>query len=445
MKRRASYNRGERGFLSIMFALTAVVLIGFTGLAIDVGYMQWEKRRIQAAADAAAMGGLRELELSQTSLIATAGLNDAALNGFTNGQNDTTVTLNNPPTSGSYSGDNLAVEAVVTRNVPTFFMRVFGQTGISISARAVAKTSGTTSQGAIGSCIFALNPTAKSAFKLDGSQSNMYVYTSCSITDESNNNDAYTQGSNADLYVGNAQIGVVGNWTLNGGSNIYSGTSGSTKYNGPKHVTSPGDPFSKLADPSTAGLTIQSANTVSLTNGASQTFNPGVYCGGISVTNGATANFNPGFYVLAGGKTLSANGGTITGSAVTFYVTSGNAGGCTGGGNPQQVGITGGTTTLSAPTSGTYEGMLIFEDRNCNSCSGANIAGNGSSSFDGALYFKNNNLKFAGNNSTNGYMVLVADTIELMGASKFGNNYSTLAPGGNFPFAPLATGGGLVQ
>ncbi len=97
MNRTYRKNPRERGVLSIMFAVTIVVLVGFTGLAIDVGYLQWQRGRIQAAADAAAMGALRELELSQTDL-AARGKNDASLNGFTDGKDNTTVTISNPPT-----------------------------------------------------------------------------------------------------------------------------------------------------------------------------------------------------------------------------------------------------------------------------------------------------------------------------------------------------------
>mgnify|MGYP003343425767 CR=1 FL=1 len=53
--------RNEKGFMSITFAVMLVALVGFAGLAVDAGYMQWNKRRVQMAADAAAMGALREI------------------------------------------------------------------------------------------------------------------------------------------------------------------------------------------------------------------------------------------------------------------------------------------------------------------------------------------------------------------------------------------------
>src|SRR5262249_40509231 len=153
-------------------------------------------------------------------------------------------------------------------------------------------------------------------------------------------------------------------------------------------TTSPGDPFGYQSELDTSGLSILGTNA-SVGNGETKTFSPGIYCGGISISNGGTATFNAGLYVLAGGNTLSINGGAGSGSGVTFYIRRGTANGCSSSGNGQAVNVNGGNIALSAPTSGKYEGFLFFEDRTCGSaCNGANIAGNGSSTFDGALYFK---------------------------------------------------------
>jgi hypothetical protein len=63
--------------------------------------------------------------------------------------------------------------------------------------------------------------------------------------------------------------------------------------------------------------------------------------------------------------------------------------------------------------------------------------------FDGALYFKRTPLKFAGNSTTNGYTVLVADRISINGTTTLNNNYSSLSNPN--PFVPYTTGGGLVE
>src|SRR4051812_38135620 len=161
--------KGTRGFVGITTALIITGMLAFTGLAFDVGYIEWSRMNVQSAADAAAMGALRELELGNTNTIAMAGLNDAALNGYTNGVRNTTVAINSPPLSGSYAGDSHAVEAVVSRTIPTFFMMIVGANSLQISARAVGRT--TSSSGSIGGCVFGLDPSARRAVQISGAPS----------------------------------------------------------------------------------------------------------------------------------------------------------------------------------------------------------------------------------------------------------------------------------
>ena len=47
----------RRGFVMVTMILSLVILMAFLGLAIDVGYEQYVKVRMQTAADAAALGG----------------------------------------------------------------------------------------------------------------------------------------------------------------------------------------------------------------------------------------------------------------------------------------------------------------------------------------------------------------------------------------------------
>ena len=100
---------------------------------------------------------------------------------------------------------------------------------------------------------------------------------------------------------------------------------------------------------------------------------------------------------------------------------------------------------LTAPTSGTFCGMLFMGDKNFSAGNGKfdQIVGGSGSIFNGGLYFPKSNVKFAGSSSTNGYIVLVADNITITGNSTIGSNYTTL-PTNNL-FAPYSTGGGLVE
>jgi hypothetical protein len=82
--------------------------------------------------------------------------------------------------------------------------------------------------------------------------------------------------------------------------------------------------------------------------------------------------------------------------------------------------------TLSAPTSGTYKAILFWDTSSSNST----ISGGSSSTFDGALYFPNGNLKYAGNSSSSGYSIIAAGTIEFTGSAAIGDDYGSL---GGYP------------
>jgi len=121
--------------LPILAAAMALIL-GLCGLAVDVGLLYTARRSMQTAADAAAVAGATALRSAQT--VSSAARAAATLNGFTNGSNDTTVAVNNPPASGTYSGNASYVEVVVTQPQPTYFLRALGYNTVSVSSRAVS-------------------------------------------------------------------------------------------------------------------------------------------------------------------------------------------------------------------------------------------------------------------------------------------------------------------
>lgn len=447
----------------VAYAAMIVGVIGFAGLAVDVGYLQYEKRRIQSAADAAAMGALREMERGNTDLVA-AGQNDASLNGFTNGTDNTTVSINNPPTSGGYSGATTAVQAIVQRTVPTFFMQMFGQKGVQISAQAVAQTS--TTAGSIGGCIFVLDPSMSGAFTIHGTPQ---LETACSVVINSSSSTALTMDGTSQILLDNgAKVGVVGpgtagqGWLLNGNPQIYNNQTHVAE--SPVNIQSFADPLAGAAAPSAAShYTVQPLGGVQIkSNNAPAALNPGVYCGGLNIhSTSSTLILNSGTYIIAGGGiTIDAQANVATAplvngvGGVMFYNTSSKSDnwGCTGA--PVAAGgitINGGSTlnlTALTTTDALYVnatspiGILFFDDRNATGLS-HKINGNAGNTFDGALYFKNAALNFIGTSSTGGYLVIVTNSLDIGGTSGLGNDYTTLA--NVYTIAPGSTGGGLVQ
>jgi uncharacterized membrane protein len=96
----------------VLVAVAPVVLVGLVGIAIDSGVLWGTKRKMQTAADAAAVAGAVASRDSQS--VTSAADNMASLNGFTNGSNSVSVTVTCPYSSGSCAGISNCVKVNIT-------------------------------------------------------------------------------------------------------------------------------------------------------------------------------------------------------------------------------------------------------------------------------------------------------------------------------------------
>ena len=101
-----------------------------------------------------------------------------------------------------------------------------------------------------------------------------------------------------------------------------------------------------------------------------------MYCGSTNFNGSGTLKLNPGLYVINNGAMIFNSGWTVTGTGVTFYLANSSST-ITFNGNVN--------ATLSAPTSGTYANILMFEPTGLST---TNLPINGSSgdSFTGLFY-----------------------------------------------------------
>jgi len=396
----------RRGFVLVTMIVCMAVVLAFLGLSIDVGYQQSIKVRMQTAADAAALGGARELAASGNANLVSAAQGDAATNGFTNGTNSVTVTVNNPPSTGYSTSDGTAVEVLISQSVPTFFMQVLGFSSGTVRARAVARTESASN----GACFYTLDPTMSNAFSVSNGVS---VSSSCGIIVDSNSNTALTATGGAHLSA--PSISVVGNYTVNNGATISPS---------PTHgAASVSNPFSTLPTPSVGACNY---TNYSVGGGATVTINPGVYCNGINISNGATVTFNSGTYILKGGGFTLGGGARVSGAGVMFYNTYAT------GYSYGPINFSNGTTeTFTAPTSGTYAGILFFQDPTVSGGAASSFAGGTSANLSGTLYFPTTALSFS-NGASAAYTIIVADSVSFTGGVTLNNNYSSL-PGGVSP------------
>ncbi len=368
--------RDESGQTVILVALGLTCILGFVGMATDVGVLLHAKRDLQIAADAAAIAGAKEQTFSTlTSDIQAAGKAASAKNGVTDGSNGT-VTINPKPLHGPNAGKAGYVEAIVTQTQPTFFTQVLSIGSMPVAARAVAFNGANTGTG----CLNALNPTASDTIHLQGSFT--VDAPGCSVLDDSKSSSALDfTGAGGTLAAG--YVGVVGGATGHTGDSSPAPVTGIYPFSDPlaAKVTPPtysgcaAAPSGNTWGPATAGGTV-------------------CYSGSISIKNNVT--MNPGVYVFTGNLDLGGNG-SLTGTGVTLYIPAGGSLGGGGNGNT--------TLNLTAPTSGPYNGILIYQDAsNTNTIS---FNGTPVVNMTGIVYAPSAELDLSGNTS----MTLTSDLI----------------------------------
>jgi hypothetical protein len=399
----------QTGSVLVFLAFAMVVLLGFAGLAIDMGTLRYQKRLQQTAADAAAIAGASNLAAGG---VTAGGRDAAATNGFTNNGGNVAnckdpgaavgticVEINNPPTSGQHPGNALYVEAFVSVVQPTYFMKVLGINKQAITARAVATNLG----GGINSgCLYTLGAPSASIEGVNINGSATLNAPTCGIVDNGNFN---TQG-NA-LVVNAATFGMSG-------SRFASGPGGTVTCSVPTascptpSMPAAADPLSYLTPPCSP-CTATGSIDINGGNGSSFTVNPGTYSS-ISLRgtgNGPAITFTPGIYVVTGpGNFTVAGNAAITGNGVMFYFTNNATIDATGGGNKLDF-------QLSPPTSGPYAGILFYQ--NPADTAAPSLGGDNNSSFSGALYFPKVQLTFFGNSTSYNTGIIVADAISLSG------------------------------
>ncbi len=164
------------------------------------------------------------------------------------------------------------------------------------------------------------------------------------------------------------------------------------------------------------------------------TLDPDVYCGGIRISMSANVIFNPGNYTI-GGRGLEISGsGIVEGTGVMFYLLPTTTGIPVHRhlGPSKTVHFAGSANvTLSAPTSGDYEGVLIWQDAATPNDLLAVFNGGPDLELNGVLYFPNNPVRFAGNGDPGGATSIVARTVYITGNANFGSNPETTLFGPN--------------
>ena len=116
--------REERGQTLVLTAMCMTMMLAFMALALDVGVLFRAKRRMQIAADAAAMAGTTELFYNGTTNVAAKAYAAAKANGVDNTVSGNTVTVTLPPISLGATACATCVEVQLSTPNPTVFMGI---------------------------------------------------------------------------------------------------------------------------------------------------------------------------------------------------------------------------------------------------------------------------------------------------------------------------------
>lgn len=387
---------GKGGNVATIFAFTLPIVVGGAGLGVETSYWYYSSLKLQAIADAAAYAGaLEKIQGSDTAAITDAATTSAASNGLGGG----TIVVNTPPSSGPNTA-NKAVEVILDQNLDRMFTSIFTQTKVPEHARAVALIT-----DASKACVLALNSSASQAALFSGSTS--VKFTGCSVMSDSIASDSIKVQGSAGLQTD--CLITAGGVVLN---NVV--TMDPTVCKAPiTHTLPASDPFGSLPAPAATGG-CKNVNG----NKTTQTIQAGTYCSGMNL-NGNVA-LSSGTYVVQGNLKINA-GAVITCAApctngVTIFMSGSNT-----------VSINGNAkVTLSAPTSGTYSGVLFYGDRT-GTAAQSTFNGTADSLLTGAIYFPKQQVNYLGNFSgVNGCTQVVADTIQWSGNSTINQDCSSL-------------------
>ena len=380
-----NFRRDASGSYLVMMAVMAPVMIGSVGLGIDYGLWLYTQQSMQAAADSAAVSAA-----TSGSNIAVEAEGVAATYGFIKDSGGVTMSVNQPPASGSHTSVSNAVEVVINSVQTPQFSALLGTKQFTISVRSVAvATPGT-------GCVLTLNPTASGAVTSQGSSATNL--SGCNLYTDSSDSAAVTVGGTASLTA--LSVGAVGG--VSGASNI---TTTGGIHTGVASLT---DPYADKSFGSFSGCDQHNYST-----NKDDEITHGVYCGGISVKAGATLKLDPGIYYLDQGSLSIEGNGAIVGTGVTLVFTSST------GKNYATASIaSNASVNLTAPTTGPTAGIVLFGDRNMPEGTTFKLTGGSTQSFGGAIYLPKAALTYSGGSGgSTSCTQIIADTVTFTGNS----------------------------
>lgn len=381
------------GHFAVGFALLMPLLFGLVGGAVDFVAFERNMKRMQDAADLAALAAAREGSLQgwNEQIASEVALKFASENL---GQAVSTPEMAKAQSS-SPSGEYRIATSVdtVTKSVtvsvendfyPYFYLGYFRPSPqISVSAKASVT-------GEMNLCVIGLDPSAAGTLSLTSFAK--VTAPACAV---------FSNSTSATGMIAKDDALLAAEYSCSAG-----GFDGAAKNYTKVPVTDcrpVDDPLAARGVPASDKCDF----TKKTVSGLVTFLDPGVYCGGIRITNYANVGFKPGVYVIKDGELKSDLGGIVGGNGVTFVFT----------GKGSRMNFDKSTVlSFKAPETGNYAGILLYQDPKSPAIETFEISSKTASILLGTIYLPNGIFKVHAQNKVgdkSAYTVILARKLDI--------------------------------
>ena len=421
-KRLRSLLTCQRANVMVVAAACMPIIVGAAAIGVDTISMTVAKRQLQRSADSAAIAGAYALVQSKSAT--TAVDRDLAINNKIT--LSATRTVDNPTSWGTVTNDARAVRVALTTNRSTPFWGLFNHstTPISVEAKAAYVYLGEF-------CMVSLTTDTSTGVTFQG---NTTMNLGCGVESNSKGTTAVSAGGSASVTA--SPIAAVGG--VPSSSSYASGTT-LLPYSPPL-----ADPFAYVTRTPTppsdcVSLDLNPNGNGSISWKTNQLGSSRSYCivGSTTGQNAAKIQSNVTFpddvTVYIQGGTLDIGPATVTGTHVNFVLTT-PPGSTTGVASMSM--NANAVLNLTARESGSFAGILFYQDPRVTSGTTTQINGNSGATLQGAFYFPNGDLSFNGNSGmTITCLQLVALHLSFSGSSTITNSCPSTGSTGAKSFA----------
>lgn len=370
-KQSAKIAKDERGGLSVPFAVSAVAIIASAGVALDFVRASSTRTELQSALDTAVLAGAVQDQASRGKVAADYFTANVSSEGA-----DTRAPAFVSNADGTFTG-------TVSATVPTTFAGLIGIESLKVGVTSTAAVERKPTP-----YFNVLDPDKwyglrlRNSSNIDGGECDVHVH--------SGRDDSSAGFEN----VTNVEFKRV---CLKGGART-------PISNKEEHCAVAEDTLAgKLPAVSTAACDYTNKSF----GGNAVSISPGVYCGNTQIPNAVQqAVFEPGLYVIKGGA-LTLNAKQITGNGVTFYFADATA---------TLVMKSVAASAFSAPESGPYKGILMFQPMGLDSAT-SKIEGANDQDWTGIVHVPSWDFRIKSGANWNLAVALVANSVEIENAS----------------------------